>query len=165
MTAGRLAESLNFSWVIDKELAGSAAPMFSEQLSHLKSQGIRAILRLAYPGKDDYVLDAVSVRDAGLVDRQIPVEDYSAPNQDQIREAVAFIEMQLRAKKPVAVSCGAGCGRTGTILACYLVARGYTAKDAIETLRAKRPCSIETPPQEESVYEFEKSLQATEASR
>ena len=41
--------------------------------------------------------------------------------------------------------CAMGCGRTGTMLACYLVAKeGYTADKAIEETRQRRRNSIET---------------------
>jgi atypical dual specificity phosphatase len=46
-------------------------------------------------------------------------------------------------------------GRTGTFLACYLVSKGYSASNAIEKVRIKRPGSIETIEQQEVVLEFE----------
>ena len=44
--------------------------------------------------------------------------------------------------------CGAGLGRTGTILACYRVWQGDSAGVAIAEVRARRPGSIETAEQE-----------------
>lgn len=50
-----------------------------------------------------------------------------------------------------------GRGRTGTMLACYLVAKeGYSAVDAITETRKRRPHSIETRTQEKAVHDFEK---------
>lgn len=52
-----------------------------------------------------------------------------------------------------------GRGRTGTMLACYLVARkGYQAKEAIKETRRQRVFSVETWSQEKAVRDFEKSL-------
>lgn len=59
----------------------------------------------------------------------------------------------------VAVHCFHGRGRTGTILACYLVkTRGMAAKDAISYVRRERPWSVETRDQEETVYVYEQNI-------
>ena len=59
----------------------------------------------------------------------------------------------------VAVHCMSGCGRTGTMLACYLVAmEGYSADVAIAETRRRRSGSIETSKQIEAVHAFEKNL-------
>ena len=60
----------------------------------------------------------------------------------------------------VAVHCLWGLGRTGTMLACYLVKyEGLTASQAISKVRQLRPYSIETEGQEEAVHEYYQSLQ------
>ena len=55
---------------------------------------------------------------------------------------------------PVAVHCGAGLGRTGVVLASYLVTTGMSASSAIAKVRKLRPHSIETDEQAESVEWF-----------
>ena len=53
----------------------------------------------------------------------------------------------------VCVHCMAGVGRTGTMLAVYLVkSRGLSAQQAIQEVRRQRPGSIETQSQEEAVF-------------
>lgn len=168
MNESRIAASLNFSWLLDGQLAGSAAPMLVEDLEFLHAQGIRALVRLACPGRDDFVIDASDVREVGLEDLHIPVEDFQAPDQEQIDRALSFIVGHLGEGKPVAVSCGAGCGRTGTILACFLIIEGYSADDALKFLISKRPCSNEivrrTPEQKAAIYDFERRFKAGEVA-
>ncbi len=85
-----------------------------------------------------------------------PIPDFNAPSKVQINRLVDFITRSLAANKPAGVSCGAGVGRTGTILACYLVSQGYEASAAIDEVRTKRLGSIETKDQEDAVKAYAK---------
>ena len=42
------ASSMNFSWIENKRVAGCRGPRTSSDLAFLRSQGIRALVRLAY---------------------------------------------------------------------------------------------------------------------
>ena len=81
------------------------------------------------------------------------------PEFDDLTFAVDFIHRRLNDKEPVMVHCLAGLGRTGTILASYLVKyENMSADEAIEKVRKIRPGSIQSYPQEEMIFRFEKSL-------
>jgi protein-tyrosine phosphatase len=45
-------------------------------------------------------------------------------------------------------------GRTGTVLACYLVRRGLSADEALARVRAARPGAVETRAQEAAVRTY-----------
>ena len=65
----------------------------------------------------------------------------------------------------VGVHCAMGRGRTGTMLACYLVAKeGYSGDAAIEETRRRRRGSIETRLQEQAVRDFEDHLRLQKSS-
>ena len=55
----------------------------------------------------------------------------------------------MAAGEAAAVHCGGGLGRTGTLLACYLLtsSEGLGAEGALRRVRALRPGSVETPAQ------------------
>jgi atypical dual specificity phosphatase len=141
--------NLDFSWVIEDELAGSRGPRSREDLVSLKEQGIGALVRLVEP--DEGWVTVKEVNDVGLEDYNEPVRDFTAPTQAQIDKIITYIDSRLERGVPVGVSCNAGIGRTGVILACYLVHKGLTAKDAIELVRKKRGRMPEIPEQTEAV--------------
>jgi len=59
------------------------------------------------------------------------------------------------------VHCLAGLGRTGTILASYLIKyQNMSADEAIQKVRDQRPGSIQSYPQEEIIFRFSKSLKS-----
>ncbi|HEY8745318.1 MAG TPA: protein phosphatase, partial [Chloroflexota bacterium] len=103
-------------------------------------------------------LSPASLSDNGIVAEHIPVADFTVPTIEQIERAVTTIDHFLAAGYASAVHCAAGPGRTGTILACALVARGQLATAAIGHVRAVWPGSIETPEQAAAVEQYERHL-------
>lgn len=157
------ALAMNFGWILEGGLAACRGPRSERDLACLTSQGIQALVRLAW--QKELGLTSGRVRGMGLEDFYEPVHDFTAPTQNQIDRVVRFVRGALDGKKAVAVSCGAGYGRTGTILACYLVSAGRTADDAIRHVVSIRPgCKeiLDNPGQKQAVVEFERRLKAGE---
>jgi len=95
-----------------------------------------------------------------------PVPDFSAPTLEQIDRMCRWIEDQIENyERPVAVTCYAGIGRTGTVLASYLVYTGYEPQVAIDFVRQLRPGSIQTPEQEQAVIEYAEHRKNTGGAR
>jgi atypical dual specificity phosphatase len=141
----------NFSWIIEGRLAGLARPYTAEALAQLKKLGVTTLVTLTEQPLSDEML---ALHDLPAL--HWPVTDYTAPTVEYTNQIVADIQRLLAEGQVVAVHCAYGLGRTGTVLACYLVAEGMKASDAVSTIRALRPGSIETDKQEElvSLYEY-----------
>jgi atypical dual specificity phosphatase len=136
----------NFSWLREGKVAGMARPDPSDAAS-LQRKGVTALVSLT---RRPPFFDSPE----WLAVLHLPVADFEPPGQDQLLQAVRFIDSVLDSGGKVAVHCVAGLGRTGTVLAAWLVARGADPADAVDEVRARRPGSIETVEQEHAVHRF-----------
>lgn len=142
----------NFSWLIDNKLAGSGMPTTINEINWILNQGVKSIITMT-----ENALPESWVKDTKYL--HVPTEDLSAPDIEKIDEAVDFIHERINNNEPVMVHCAAGIGRTGTILACYLIKyQKYSAKNAIEKIRKERPGSIQSEQQEIVVELYEKHV-------
>ncbi len=140
----------NFSWFIEETLAGSGMPTTHDELEWVLKQGVKSIVTMT-----ENALPESWVEDVNYL--HVPTTDLSSPDMDKIDTAVDFIHKRINNKEPVMVHCAAGMGRTGTVLACYLVKyQKYSAKDAIEKVRIERPGSIQSEIQELAIQFYEK---------
>jgi atypical dual specificity phosphatase len=137
-----MAAPEGFSWIDKPLLAAMARPSSPEELTWLRHQGIEVVVSLT---EDRLRRDWVE--QANLLVFHEPLEDMEAPTQDQLDRSVSAIARATDRNMGVAVHCGAGLGRTGTVLAAYLIAKGQSAANAIAKIRRLRPGSIETEDQ------------------
>ena len=151
-------EHLNFSWVLEGYLAGAMGPTSRRDLIFFQRQDIGAVLRMEE--------STISAELWNLYDMFEPVPDFSAPNLEQIDRMCRWIEDQIENwERPVVVTCHAGIGRTGTVLAAYMVYMGYEPQTAVDLIRELRPGSIQTPDQERSVFAYAEHRKDTGGAR
>ncbi len=137
----------NFGWVEPGVLAGCGLPGRG-----LASKLLPACERARAHGVDLVVslLEAPPLlpvlRAAGLGALHFPIADHGAP--DDLVAFARFVDAvaaRIAAGETTLVHCYAGIGRTGLFLAAFLARhRGLTADEAVATLRAVRPRSLET---------------------
>ena len=140
----------NFSWVIDSKLAGSAIPTSKEEVDWTKQEGVKSIVTIREEPLDDEWLDDVNYL-------HVHSNDMGVPEFDDLVSSVDFIHERIGNNEPVMVHCLAGLGRTGTILACYLIKyEKMSADDAKTKIRKQRSGSIQSYVQEEIIFRFEK---------
>jgi len=140
----------NFSWIIEEKLAGSAIPTSKEEIDWLKQEGVKSIVTIREePLEDEWIKDVNYLH--------VHSNDMGIPEFSDLVNSVDFIHQRITNDEPVMVHCLAGLGRTGTILACYLIKyEDMTADDAIEKVRRERHGSIQSFSQEEIIFRFEK---------
>lgn len=69
----------------------------------------------------------------------IPIENHTAPTQDQLDFGVSVLEKLVALDKKVYVHCRNGHGRAPTMVAAYLVKQGKSVDEALEFVGSKRP--------------------------
>ncbi len=142
----------NFSWVTEGKLAGSGLPVNQEEFKWVVDKGIKSIVtvrEVPLPSK---------WFDGGDIDYlHLMVEDFGAPTIEVLDEAVNYIDKKIRSGKAVLVHCAAGKGRTGAVLAAYMIKKeNLTAEQAIEKIRLMRPGSVQSITQETALFMYEK---------
>jgi atypical dual specificity phosphatase len=138
-----------FTWVDRPHLAALARPEGAADLAWLRRNGIDVLVSLT----EDPVPRGW-VNEAGLLAVNVPVPDMEPPTDRQLDHLLETIRKARRAGMGVAVHCGAGLGRTGTVLAAYFVAAGLSPKEAVAKVRDLRPGSVETADQERAIELF-----------
>ncbi|XP_078065781.1 protein tyrosine phosphatase domain-containing protein 1 isoform X3 [Mustelus asterias] len=138
-------------------------------IEQFKRHGIKTVINLQRPGEHARCgnpLEPVSgftylpeeFMEAGNYFYNFGWKDYGVASLTTILDMVKVMAFALQEGK-VAIHCHAGLGRTGVLIACYLVfATRMSADQAILFVRAKRPNAIQTRGQLLCVREFSQFL-------
>ena len=127
-----------FVWIERGKLAGSGYPASRNQVEWLSKSGIRSILSLT-----ERPLPAELTEGLHISTGHVPMKDHEPPSVEAMDKGADFLIRQLAERKPVLVHCLAGEGRTGCVLAAYLMrTKSIGGEEAMAQLRSIKPAFV-----------------------
>lgn len=123
-----------------------------EWISYMKSQGIKRVVCLLseeqlgfYNSLPDGILGAYCKAFGASNVLSEPVKELHLCDQESLKRIIEFLGEAESKKEPVVVHCYAGLGRTGHVLAAWLVhGRGLSAEQTLrtQTEMGRDPCEV-----------------------
>ncbi|XP_058890711.1 dual specificity protein phosphatase CDC14AB-like isoform X2 [Acipenser ruthenus] len=146
-------ENGDFNWIVPGKFLAFSGPHPKSKIEHgyplhapeayfpyFRKHNVTTIIRL-----NKKIYDASRFTDAGFDHYDLFFVDGSTPSDVIMRR---FLHICESTDGAVAVHCKAGLGRTGTLIACYLMKHyKFTAAETIAWIRICRPGSIIGPQQ------------------
>lgn len=147
-----------FHWIVPGKLAGCPAPGVSAPIDYdLKLLAKTGITKLITLTETD--LDQAALQRHYLSNLHMPIFDREAPSVGQTHMLLVRMQRMMDAGEILAVHCKAGLGRTGTILAAWMIREGgLSADNSMARLRRIEPGFIQSAAQENFLREYEADL-------
>lgn len=135
-------------WIVPGQLLAGKYPGALDQdeaarkVAAICQAGVTAFVDLTEDGE---LLPYAQLLPPGVRHHRRPIADLSCAPAGQVEATLDLIDAEL-GRGCVYVHCWGGCGRTGTIVGCWLIRHGATADDALglfaeaSTPIALRPC-------------------------
>ena len=162
--------------ILAGEYPGAAVrgPDVMAKLTRLLEAGITTFVDLTEDGEltpyAPLFEGELSAAATGVRHVRMPIHDLGVPDEADMRRILDFLDAEHAAGGTVYLHCWGGVGRTGTVVGCHLVRRGYAGEEALSQLadlwtsvakRDRHPRSPETEQQRKFVLGWE----AVEARR
>lgn len=146
-------ENGDFNWVVPKKFLAFSGPHNKSKIEngymlhapeayipYFKEHNVSTVIRL-----NKRMYDAKRFTDAGIGHYDLFFVDGSTPTDTILRK---FLTIAETTKGCIAVHCKAGLGRTGSLIACWMMKHyKFTAPEATAWLRVARPGSVIGPQQ------------------
>ncbi len=138
---------------ITKEIAVGAAPSSTAALNTIKQSGIEVILNLCLECVNLHEVE----RAAGFIVYWLPISDAYSPELDELDDALEWLSGHVKSGKKALVHCRFGVGRSGTIIAAYLLKIGFSLEHVFETMK-QTPATPTSRDQRKLIVEYAKKL-------
>lgn len=144
-------ENGDWNWIVPKQIIAFSSPVDGVDfrgVQHVaqafRHEKVRAVIRL-----NEILYDKRGFTSLGIEHHEIQYPDGSCPTDSILQQTLHAMERSiLKEGGAVAIHCKAGLGRTGTMIAVYLMKHyGFTAREAIGWCRLCRPGSVIGPQQ------------------
>jgi atypical dual specificity phosphatase len=146
-----------FRWVLPGKMGTAPLPGvvldIDLDLAALKQVGVTTLITLT---KGD--LPQEKLLQHGLRNLHLPIYDREAPSINQLRMLAIRMTRLLQQGEVLCVHCRAGLGRTGTVVAGWLIYEGLTASTALQRLRDIDKDYVQSSEQETFLHQLEASF-------
>lgn len=154
-------QGLVIRWVVPGLLGGSQRPGLSgplmPDLAVVEAAGIQHLIGL----EEVLSVDTGALRERGVRYWHFPMSDVEAPTIARLIRILSVLGQILNRREPALVHCRLGLGRTGTVLAAYLMAaERLSVGAALSHLQSVHPQFVENPVQLEFLQDFDSFLRA-----
>ncbi|AWR96397.1 protein phosphatase [Acidianus sulfidivorans JP7] len=142
-------------WVRKNIIGGSSLPYTIDEIKEWKHNGVKKVLVLPEDweieeswGDTKYYFSLLEENNLQYL--HIPIPDGYYPSESQMEEIMEWLEGNGNL-----VHCVGGIGRTGTVIAAYLIIKeGLNPLDAVEEVRKYRPGAVQTMQQYEFLFKI-----------
>jgi protein tyrosine phosphatase (PTP) superfamily phosphohydrolase (DUF442 family) len=138
-----------YTYKVDAKLVRGSRPT-DEKLETLLAAGVGTTINLCKEMRDgdQPMLESARIPSAEMRSIHIGIIDNTAPTSTDINQ---FLEVMENAANPVYVHCQAGIGRTGVMVGCYRISKGWPIEAA---LREARNFGCQVPDQLRTIEDF-----------
>jgi protein-tyrosine phosphatase len=138
---------------ITEEIAVGTAPSSKSALKTIQRGGIEVILNLCAECGNLHEVE----RAAGFIVYWLPIPDAYIPELDEMDEALEWLNGHLESGKKALVHCRFGVGRSGTVIAAYLLKKGLSLEHVLEKMK-RTPATPTSRDQIKLLFEYAQKL-------